>query len=307
MQTFRKAGRSFTKTPTEAETAWLKKANYILAKHNIIPSQAVPRHITLPDYPTVTSGSVAGFTAAQASRVSRVSRASRGSSNITLPTTTLGDAKFESLINDCDRLLDDSPVGNLQPAATHMEHQTRLAMATKAAAVVPRMSATPTPTPTPKVVLDAKSESSEDTVSLQFKELVLRPPAQVQTYDADQSFHTNMTKCWEAIPVQKRSHMITFVPTGDHQEFAGKDRQGIFERFSINEEGISDMKNFLDATSATVAAIDASSIEMLNGDIYDAEHDLIVNNDDDLLSTASHMLRSSYPQHHFEELVQTFD
>lgn len=269
MKAFRKSGRSFTKSPTEAEAAWFKKASQILAKHNITKNESVPKNIALPPYPkgqSCTSFSPNGVTRAA-------------------PKIDINN--FEKLISECDQMLDETSHDLTEPVLPQTQR-----LAKRAA----------------KAQLAGESDKGLGASTLQYKHLSLNPPAQCIPYDSNVSFHANMNACWELEPdVSLRSHKITFVPPKSAiSAFKGQSRQAVYERHTVDKSQFATLIKYFNLGTAKATASN-SMITMLDGSMQNLDTSLLVHDDEDLASMALQLLTTAYAQHHFEELTGTME
>ena len=269
MENFLKPGRQFTSNPTKAETQWLRKANKLLAKHNITRSMKVPKHVVFPPYPK----------------------------NNTADAASINFDHFEQLMHDADDALGITSTQRATPTMPRSMPSPKkpkkpLIMAVTASAAPLRSDACSLDHSVQEAAV-----SAAPTAGVTFKSMDLRDASEHKIYDTGASYQENMKHCWD-----KKKHSITFIPKS--QNFHGKTRRSIYERYTISERSMRQLRDYLNDSSRNVSMRydKSATLEFLNGKTMNLETDLFVHSDEELIETISSILSSTYPQHHFEQI-----
>ena len=263
MENFLKPGRQFTSNPTEAETQWLRKANKLLAKHNITRSMKVPKHIVFPPYPKKNN----------------------------TESASINFDHFEKLMQDADDVLERTSTQRVMPTMpkslpSPKKHKKPVIAAASAAAPAAASAAASAATPV-----------SRKAAGVTFRSMDLRSGSEHKMYDTEISYQENMKGCWD-----KKEHSITFIPKSKNFHGTTRrsiyEQYTISER-SMRQ--LKQYLN--DSTRNVSMRYDKSAtLEFLNGKTMNLETDLFVHSDEELIETISSMLSSTYPQHHFEQI-----
>ena len=270
MENFLKPGRQFTSNPTEAETQWLRKANKLLAKHNITRSMKVPKHVVFPPYPK----------------------------NNTADAASINFDHFEQLMHDADDALGITSTHRKTPTIPKSMSSPKKTTKTTKPLIAAASPVTAAAAPLRSRSLEEVSAAPvAPTAGVTFKSMDLRDASEHKIYDTGASYQENMKHCWD-----KKKHSITFIPKS--QNFHGKTRRSIYERYTISERSMRQLRDYLNDSSKNVSMRydKSATLEFLNGKTMNLETDLFVHSDEELIETISSILSSTYPQHHFEQI-----